>query len=194
MSSLNFLDTPHPSASHSAMGFSTSFDQAFSGASASGNGRALPPSGSPAADFKNNIQLALTQHLPQLMALAEAVVDGIDRAYELDVNPNKTANDCASLALLTSQFYDFLRETGIGALPMTDMESTSAITTTTSTGHADAMALDLVATVSIQTSNAMSKMSEDELRTSLDSAVNAQYLRERRVADNASIVLNRLSK
>jgi len=103
-------------------------------------------------------------------------------------------DDYASLALLISQFYDLLRETGIGALPMTDMESTSTTTTTTSTGQADAMALDLVTTESIQTSNAMSKMSEDELRTSLDSTVNTQYLRERRVADNASIVLNRLSK
>jgi hypothetical protein len=69
---------------------------------------------------------------------------------------------------------------------MTDMES--------STGQTDAMALDLVATESLQTNNAISKMSEDEIRTNLDSTVNAQYLRERRVADNASIVLNRLSK
>ena len=101
-------------------------------------------------------------------------------------------DEYASLALITSQFYDFLRETGIGALPMTDMETTS--TTATSTGQADATALDLVTTESIQTSNAISKKSEDELRTSLDSTVNTQYLRERRVADNASIVLNRLSK
>jgi hypothetical protein len=80
---------------------------------------------------------------------------------------------------------------------MTDVESTSVLSVasaTTSTGQADAMALDLVATESIQTSNTMSKKSEDEIRTSLDSTVNAQYQRERRVAENASIVLNRLSK
>lgn len=103
-------------------------------------------------------------------------------------------DDYASLALLVSQFYDFLRETGIGALPMLDPESASGASATGAVSKDDAMAVDLIAGGPTQSGNAITNMTEDELRTSLNATVNAQYLRERRVADNASIVLNRLSK
>jgi hypothetical protein len=36
-----------------------------------------PEPGTPAAEFRANIQTALTEHLPRLAALAQAVVDGM---------------------------------------------------------------------------------------------------------------------
>lgn len=36
-----------------------------------------PAPGTPAAEFKANVQLALNQHLPQLAALAQSVLDGL---------------------------------------------------------------------------------------------------------------------
>jgi len=36
-----------------------------------------PEAGTPAAEFRENIQTALTEHLPRLASLAQAVVDGM---------------------------------------------------------------------------------------------------------------------
>jgi hypothetical protein len=36
-----------------------------------------PEPGTPAAEFRANIQVALTEHLPRIAALAQAVVDGM---------------------------------------------------------------------------------------------------------------------
>jgi hypothetical protein len=84
------------------MGFSTTdFDQAFSnvvnnapvsnmggftgGLPVSGLPLGLPMNdatvssgdGGPAAEFKSNIQIALNQHIPQIAALAQTIVDGM---------------------------------------------------------------------------------------------------------------------
>ncbi|KAG8756722.1 hypothetical protein FRC14_002808 [Serendipita sp. 396] len=138
-----------------------------------------PAPGTPAAEFRANIDIALSQHLPQLISLAESVVSGIDRAYEPDVNPNKVANDYATLVSMTSQFYEFINQTGIGALPMVDPPEKT-------TGDANDMNVDVVAPPPFST------MSEDELHGILNDIVNAKYQRHRRIADNAAIVISRL--
>lgn len=136
-----------------------------------------PVPGTPAAEFRANIEVALNQHLPQLIALAESVVNGIDRAYEPDVNPNKTASDYTTLADLTAQFYEFLNETGIGALPIVPRPSTDT----------DNMNIDVALP-------AAATMPEDQLRTMLNNAVNERYQQQRKVAENAATVMSRLAK
>ncbi|KIM31721.1 hypothetical protein M408DRAFT_63993 [Serendipita vermifera MAFF 305830] len=136
-----------------------------------------PDPGTPAAEFRSDIQTALTEHLPRLAALAQAVVDGIDRAYEPDVNPNKTAKDYNELIAMAAHFHEFLRETGVGALPMVPVVKPTA-------EDSDAMALDLVPPPATSTS-------EEELRTRLNTEVDARYAKQRRVMEHAAIVVNR---
>lgn len=81
-----------------------------------------------------------------------------------------------------SQFYDFLRETGVGALPLVDVPAGQNT-------DIDAMALDILPS---PTKDASTNQTEEELRVSLNSTVNAQYSREHRVQNNAGVVYNRL--
>lgn len=100
----------------------------------------------------------------------------------------------ASLSLLTSQFYDFLRDTGIGALPMVDSETNTkgkSADKISNESNADLIAMEIVQHEPVN--RTINKMSEDELRSSLNTTVDTQYARERRVAENASVVLNRLT-
>ncbi|PVG01822.1 hypothetical protein CPB86DRAFT_698704 [Serendipita vermifera] len=147
--------------------------------------------GGPAAEFKSNIQIALNQHIPQIAALAQTVVDGIERAYHPDVNPNKTANDYAALSNLATQFYVFLRETGVGALPIFEPPQPSSDVGVNA--DADAMALDIISAPPLPEVTNITTMTEEQLRTSLNSVVNVQYTQQRKVAENANIVLNRLA-
>lgn len=87
---------------------------------------------------------------------------------------------------MVSQFYEFLRESGVGALPLLDVPSGQ---TAQNPSDIDAMALDIIPS---PTKDSNTNMSEDELRVSLNTTVNAQYSREHRVQNNAGVVLSRL--
>ncbi|KAG8800196.1 hypothetical protein FRC17_006945 [Serendipita sp. 399] len=130
-----------------------------------------PPPGTPAAEFRASIDIALSQHLPQLIALAESVVSGI--------SDNRIVDDYATLLSMTSQFYEFINETGIGALPIVEPPESKT------TEDANEMSVDVIPPP-------FSTMSEEELRSVLNDTVNAKYQRHRRIADNAAIVMSRL--
>jgi hypothetical protein len=78
---------------------------------------------------------------------------------------------------MAAQFHEFLRETGVGALPMLSLPKPT-------TDDSDAMALDLI-------TPAMVNVPEEELRTRLNAEVDARYARQRRVMEHAAIVVNR---
>jgi hypothetical protein len=98
-------------------------------------------------------------------------------------------DDYAALSNLATQFYEFLRETGVGALPVFEPPQPSNDVGV----NADAMALDIISAPPPPEVTAITNMTEEQLRTSLNSTVNAQYTRRRKVAENANIVLNRLA-
>ncbi|CAG8780673.1 4585_t:CDS:2, partial [Acaulospora colombiana] len=125
------------------------------------------------------------QHIPQIAALAQTIVDGIERAYHPDVNPNKTASDYAALSNLATQFYEFLRETGVGALPIFEPPQTSSDVGVNT--DADAMALDIISAPPLPEVSNITNMTEEELRTKLNADVNVQYTQQRRVVENANI-------
>lgn len=113
------------------------------------------------------------------------------------MNPNKTAStssisslaytylilrtlglgDYNSLVSVAAQFHEFLRETGVGALPMLPLPKPSD-------DNGDAMALDLI-------TPAVTNVLEEELGTKLNAEVDARYARQRRVMEHAAIVVNR---
>jgi len=77
---------------------------------------------------------------------------------------------------MAAQFHEFLRKTGVGALPMLPLPKPTP-------DDSDAMALDLI--------TAMVNVPEEELRTRLNTEVDARYARQRRVMEHAAIVVNR---
>ena len=188
------------------------------------------PGSTPAAEFKENIRLALDAHLPRLEALARAVVEGMyvhsslsstpkpsgsiaprhslnwlpsEKAYHPQVNSNRTAReyltasvypicrgcgrlnrvfdsqhteDLALLVQAIDMFYNFLKETGVGALPLLKLPSLEQDNT------ASVIANDLAST------------NDEIVKKKLDSLVDAQFAHQKRVKDRAGIVSNLLQR
>ncbi|KAI9060413.1 hypothetical protein FKP32DRAFT_1578093 [Trametes sanguinea] len=67
--------------------------------------------------FKQNIQLVQGQ-IVRVQSLARSALSGIEHAYHPGTNPVQTAADIAALKQALAVLVDFLRQTGIGALPL----------------------------------------------------------------------------
>lgn len=78
---------------------------------------------------------------------------------------------------MIAHFHEFLRETGVGALPMAPLPKPTS-------DSGDAMALDL-------NSSPATNIPEEELRMRLNTEVDARYAKQRRIMEHAAIVVNR---
>ncbi|KAI0643964.1 hypothetical protein C8Q79DRAFT_973655 [Trametes meyenii] len=67
--------------------------------------------------FKQNIQLAQGQ-VVRVQSLARSALAGIEHAYHPGTNPVQTTADIAALKSAIQVLVDFLRQTGVGALPL----------------------------------------------------------------------------
>ncbi|OSC98915.1 hypothetical protein PYCCODRAFT_1480321 [Trametes coccinea BRFM310] len=67
--------------------------------------------------FKQNIQLVQGQ-IVRVQSLARSALTGIEHAYHPGTNPVQTAADIAALKQALAVIVDFLRQTGVGALPL----------------------------------------------------------------------------
>ena len=84
--------------------------------------------------------------------------------------------DLALLVQAINLFYNFLKETGVGALPLLELPSLEQ------DGNALVIANDLAST------------NDEVVKKKLDSLVDAQFAHQKRVKDRASIVSNLLQR
>ncbi|KAH7923749.1 hypothetical protein BV22DRAFT_1035949 [Leucogyrophana mollusca] len=67
--------------------------------------------------LKQNIQTA-QEFVSRVNSLARSCLNGIDQAYQPGINPAQTSADFAALDHALRSLSDFLRQTGVGALPL----------------------------------------------------------------------------
>ncbi|KZS88130.1 hypothetical protein SISNIDRAFT_490474 [Sistotremastrum niveocremeum HHB9708] len=67
--------------------------------------------------FRQSIELAKEQ-VARVEMLTRNVISGIERAYEPGIRPSQTALDYAELQVALHTLSDFLRQSGVGALPI----------------------------------------------------------------------------
>ena len=92
------------------------------------------------------------------------------------MNPNRTATNYNDLIKMAALFVEFLRETGVGALPIPPVPKPAS-------EGSDVTAMELITTVN--------SVPEEELRVRLNAEVDARYARQRRIQEYAAIVVNR---
>ncbi|KAH9896439.1 hypothetical protein C8Q73DRAFT_727477 [Cubamyces lactineus] len=147
--------------------------------------------------FKQNIQLAQDQVL-RVQSLASNALAGIEHAYHPRTNPVQTTADIAALKQAIHVLVDFLRQTGVGALPLdppsasslapaAPSASTATTTTTAGAGAAGAPAAGPAAGTDGQPAGG-----DEQLVAEATRAVQALYERQRRIQEGASVVANLL--
>jgi len=89
---------------------------------------------------------------------------------------SQCAEDLALLVQAIDMFYNFLKETGVGALPLLELPSLEQ------DGTASVLANDLAST------------NDEVVKKKLDLLVDAQFAHQKRVKDRAGIVTNLLQR
>jgi len=69
------------------------------------------------AEQFRNIQIAL-EHVNRVQSLAREVMFGMENAYQPTTHVSRTAQEILALKAAIAALDDFLRETGLGALPI----------------------------------------------------------------------------
>lgn len=75
--------------------------------------------------FKSNIELA-QQHVARIQQMSQNIISSIERAYQPNGNhAMQASSDIISLKHMLDSFADFLRETGVGSLPLLPPDPTA---------------------------------------------------------------------
>ncbi|EGO19682.1 hypothetical protein SERLADRAFT_402307 [Serpula lacrymans var. lacrymans S7.9] len=119
--------------------------------------------------FKQNIRLALT-HVARVNSLAKRALGGIENAYHPGTSNAHTDADLTSLAQAMSTLSDFLRTTGVGALPLVPTQGSSDSSLT----------------------QASSAVTEQELTPTTTQSVQSLYERLQRSQESAGAVVSLL--
>ncbi|KAI0329356.1 hypothetical protein GY45DRAFT_1224398, partial [Cubamyces sp. BRFM 1775] len=147
--------------------------------------------------FKQNIQLAQDQVL-RVQALASSALAGIEHAYHPRTSPVQTAADIAALKQAIQVLVDFLRQTGVGALPLDPpapgtLAPTAASASTAAGAGAGAAGAGAGATgTGTVGADGQAAGGEEQLVAEATRAVQALYERQRRIQEGASVVANLL--
>ncbi|KAF8578910.1 hypothetical protein K439DRAFT_1360870 [Ramaria rubella] len=67
--------------------------------------------------FKNNIHLA-QEHTLRIQQLAQNAIEAIEKAYHPNSNPMRASGEVVALKHALESFGDFLRDSGVGSLPL----------------------------------------------------------------------------
>ncbi|KAF9790654.1 hypothetical protein BJ322DRAFT_1104308 [Thelephora terrestris] len=86
-------------------------------AAAAAGGLGLGGLGVGGAEQFRNIQIAL-DHVNRVQSLAREVMFGMENAYQPTTHVSRTAQEIQALKVAIAALDDFLRETGLGALPI----------------------------------------------------------------------------
>ncbi|EKM52934.1 uncharacterized protein PHACADRAFT_185758 [Phanerochaete carnosa HHB-10118-sp] len=117
----------------------------------------------PQDEFKHNIHV-VQQHLARIQGLARSVLSGIEHAYQPGTNPIQTATEAESLKQMLHELAEFLKQTGVGALPLLDPASPLAALPT-----------------------------EEKLLEDTTKSIEAEYVKHQRMQESAATVVNLLT-
>ncbi|KAF8521314.1 hypothetical protein JB92DRAFT_2707963 [Gautieria morchelliformis] len=67
--------------------------------------------------FKNNIHVA-QEHTLRIQQLTQSAIEAIERAYQPNTSPVQASGEVIALKHALQTFVDFLRESGVGSLPL----------------------------------------------------------------------------
>ncbi|KDQ17514.1 hypothetical protein BOTBODRAFT_29694 [Botryobasidium botryosum FD-172 SS1] len=68
--------------------------------------------------FAHALQQIVSVEIPKVEQLARSVQDGMERAYDPDIDPSQTAGNLISLQVGLASLYSFLKSSGLGSLPI----------------------------------------------------------------------------